>query len=505
MTLAPAAARRANGNRGGNRARVQAAASYGKTDLPAPEPTEGDPRREMFRWFEEAFVGVRSDLQTLIASMTHQQAMLAELIDSRQAELRLVLAAETLPDIVADAVASAVDAHTEAMTESFSTALGAFREEMDKAQAGTNATVDNLRETFDTFLNALAVHDEGAEKREAARLRTLKGSITRQMAPLAEAVAMLTAQAESGRPARRQPAAARPQPQPEPEDDDDEPVVKRPAAAGARPARPGRVVTGSQVAQPRAPRVVTGPQVKSGQAKPAAAASLSVAPGGHRPRRREIDVVAGSGQAGVDSGPDGCGQADPQDGGRPVAPASHDPQLPRQALTSLSRGRRRFRQDNLPSRSSLGVTPVQSTTVDGLPVQLPASSTTGTASPKAAATSAAVVSDSSPWRLALVVASGPTARHRARGTAWAGHRNPIVSSSSPRSAPSFGRAGSTTVSGPGQKRSIRVRAHSGTAVVRARACSSPATSTGRLTSRGRRLASKMRSVAVGTNGSAARP
>ena len=277
MTLAPAAARRANGNRGGNRARVQAAASYGKTDLPAPDPPEGDPRREMFRWFEEAFVGVRSDLQTLIASMTHQQAMLAELIDSRQAELRLVLAAETLPDIVADAVASAVDAHTEAMTESFSTALGMFREEMDKAQAGTNATVDNLRDTFDTFLNALAVHDEGAEKREAARLRTLKGSITRQMAPLAEAVAMLTAQAESSRPARRQPAA-RPglSRRPEPEDeDDDEPVVKRPAAAAARP---GRVVTGSQVAQPRAPRVVTGPQVKSGQAKPAAAASPTRSP-----------------------------------------------------------------------------------------------------------------------------------------------------------------------------------------------------------------------------------
>ena len=246
MTLAPAAARRANGNRGGNRARVQAAASYGKADLPAPEPTEGDPRREMFRWFEEAFVGVRSDLQTLIASMTHQQAMLAELIDSRQAELRLVLAAETLPDIVADAVASAVDAHTEAMTESFSTALGMFREEMDKAQAGTTATVDNLRETFDTFLNALAVHDEGAEKREAARLRTLKGSITRQMAPLAEAVALLTAQAEGSRPARRQPAAARPQPPPPRarSDDDDEPVRTSGACGQARPRPPRPVPAG---------------------------------------------------------------------------------------------------------------------------------------------------------------------------------------------------------------------------------------------------------------------
>ena len=243
MTLAPAAARRANGNRGGNRARVQAAASYGKTDLPAPDPPEGDPRREMFRWFEEAFVGVRSDLQTLIASMTHQQAMLAELIDSRQAELRLVLAAETLPDIVAEAVASAVDAHTEAMTESFATALGMFREEMDKAQAGTTATVDNLRETFDTFLNALAVHDEGAEKREAARLRTLKGSITRQMAPLAEAVAILPPRPRAPGRAVASRRAVKPQVAPEPEV---EVMSSDPVAKWLRPPRrPGRVVTDS--------------------------------------------------------------------------------------------------------------------------------------------------------------------------------------------------------------------------------------------------------------------
>ena len=282
VTLAPAAARRANGNRGGNRARVQAAASYGKTDLPAPEPTEPDPRREMFRWFEEAFVGVRSDLQTLIASMTHQQAMLAELIDSRQAELRLVLAAETLPDIVAEAVASAVDAHTEVMTESFATALGEFREEMDKAQAGTAATVDNLRETFDTFLNALAVHDDGAEKREAARLRTLKGSITKQLAPLADAVALLTAQAEGSRPPRRQPAAAaaKPQVEPEPEVEVEVEADPEPAAPAAR--RP-RVVTGSSVAQPRSPRVVTGPQVRTPQTKSAQTKAAQPRPGQARP------------------------------------------------------------------------------------------------------------------------------------------------------------------------------------------------------------------------------
>ncbi len=295
--LAAAAPRRANGNRGGIRARVQSAASYGKTDLPAPEPGEADPRREMFRWFEEAFVGVRSDLQTLIASMTHQQAMLAELIDNRQAELRLVLAAETLPDIVADAVATAMSAHTDAMTESFSDALGTFREEMDKTQAGTAATVDSLRDTFDTFLNALAVHDEGAEKREAARLRTVKGSITRQLAPLAEAVALLNAQAEGSRPSRRQAApAAKPPAAAVVADDGDGGEPAEPEAPHAAPvrqpaSRAPRVVTGSRVPQPRSPRVVTGPQVKSAQVKQGAA---KPAPAGSAPQRGPR-VVTGPG------------------------------------------------------------------------------------------------------------------------------------------------------------------------------------------------------------------
>ena len=340
--LAAAAPRRANGNRGGIRARVQSAASYGKTDLPAPEPGEADPRREMFRWFEEAFVGVRSDLQTLIASMTHQQAMLAELIDNRQAELRLVLAAETLPDIVADAVATAMSAHTDAMTESFSDALGTFREEMDKTQAGTAATVDSLRDTFDTFLNALAVHDEGAEKREAARLRTVKGSITRQLAPLAEAVALLNAQAEgfppvpppggSGRQAscrrggRRRRRRRR---------------ARRAGGATCRAGASARVPSpsGRHRLQGASTPLASGGHRSPGQIGPGQAGRGQTGPRGlgtaagatrcHRPRRegapRDGDDTAGR--------PD---QADPQDGRRPVAPAPHDPQLPQQALTRYS-------------------------------------------------------------------------------------------------------------------------------------------------------------------------
>src|SRR5207247_6940998 len=65
-----------------------------------------------------------------------------------------------------------------------------------------------------------------------------------------------------------------------------------------------------------------------------------------------------------------------------------------------------------PSRSSLGSTPVQSTTVDGLPAHGPPSRTTATASPNTSATIAAVSGVGSPCRLALVVASGPTMAQR---------------------------------------------------------------------------------------------
>ena len=103
-----------------------------------------------------------------------------------------------------------------------------------------------------------------------------------------------------------------------------------------------------------------------------------------------------------------------------------------------------------PSRRSLTSGPVQSTTVDGLPAQTPASSTTGTSPPKLSASAWAVVSGGWPWWLALVVAYGPAAVHSASGTGWSGLRTPTVSSSSPRSAPRPAFRGMTIVRAPGQ-------------------------------------------------------
>ena len=151
-----------------------------------------DPRREVFRWFEEAFEGVRLELQTLIGSMTHQQAMLAELLDSRQAELRLALVAESLPDVVADAVRAAMDAHNDAMAASYDRSHDRFRDDVEQVRAATAATVESLHESFQKLASVIAVHDEEAEQREAMRLGTLKGSVTRQITPIADTLARMS-------------------------------------------------------------------------------------------------------------------------------------------------------------------------------------------------------------------------------------------------------------------------------------------------------------------------
>ena len=165
------------------------------TARPGPVRRRGaaaDPRREVFKWFEEAFEGVRLELQTLIASMTHQQAMLAELLDSRQAELRLALVAESLPDVVADAVRAAMDDHNDTMAEAYDQSHDRFRDDVEAVRATTEAKVDSLHESFQKMASVIAVHDEEAEQRESMRLGTLKGSVTRQITPIAETLARMS-------------------------------------------------------------------------------------------------------------------------------------------------------------------------------------------------------------------------------------------------------------------------------------------------------------------------
>ena len=305
------------------------------------EQSAGDPRQEVFRWFEEAFEGVRGELQTLIGSMTHQQAMLAELLDSRQAELRLALVAESLPDIVADAIRSAMDEHTAVMAQSFDRSHDRFLDDVDQIRVATAETVESLNESFRKLAGTIAVHDEEAEQREAVRLGVIKGSVTRQVTPLAEALADLGAKidalrakaAGSGRstaaswaqPPGAAPAPATPKGL----------VASRTAARGAHPAvgkrlssaRMSRVeevdddppvvpkrVSTARVAVPRVavprvavPRVATGGG-SNGAASPAAAKRVStarVASAASPPTARRVSTartsaaVPAGGQAGV--------------------------------------------------------------------------------------------------------------------------------------------------------------------------------------------------------------
>src|SRR5216684_8503336 len=103
-----------------------------------------------------------------------------------------------------------------------------------------------------------------------------------------------------------------------------------------------------------------------------------------------------------------------------------------------------------PWRRMRGVAPVRSRMVEGWPIrQGPPSSTRSSSSPNPAMTWSASTGGGCPAGLALLLAMGsPSAVSSASATSWSGARTAMVE-------PSVGmRAGSTRVSGPGQKRSI---------------------------------------------------
>jgi hypothetical protein len=58
----------------------------------------------------------QSMLGDLLGGLTRQQAMMAELLDARHAELRLAMVAESLPDSVAESVSKAFAANQEELT-----------------------------------------------------------------------------------------------------------------------------------------------------------------------------------------------------------------------------------------------------------------------------------------------------------------------------------------------------------------------------------------------------
>jgi hypothetical protein len=194
---------------------------------PAPGATPaGSPARtEVLRWFEDAFDQLRNELHAVVSGVTRQQAMLAELLDSREAELRVVMLAESLPELAGEAAAKALNDQQDSLADEVAATLDEFRASLRAADLSTTAVMDGMRELLrrvevtaeanaedarlegdarleslkrsvgrqlkpvTAAVSELSAYMEAAEEREAARTKALKASITRQLQPMAAAVA----------------------------------------------------------------------------------------------------------------------------------------------------------------------------------------------------------------------------------------------------------------------------------------------------------------------------
>lgn len=158
------------------------------SDTSIRSPSTDAPRTDVLEWFGEAFESLRQELHNLAVGMTQQEAMVAELLDTRQGELRLVLVAEALPDLVADAVRQAMADHLASVSDSFDSAVGILRQELKRNKKATDASVEVLRGSVNEALaqvsQSIDAHTAELRESEAARARAVKAAVTRQVAPL---------------------------------------------------------------------------------------------------------------------------------------------------------------------------------------------------------------------------------------------------------------------------------------------------------------------------------
>lgn len=183
---APAAT--SNGTGTGN-----ANGSGGYADPPPPPPggepaQSGGSRTEILQWFEDAFDELRNELHALASTVTRQQAMLAELLDSREAELRVVMVAESLPELVGEAAAKALADQSDGLAEVVADSLDDLRASMAAADVSSVAVMDGMRELLRRVELTAEVNAEEARHEGAARLEALKGSVGRQLKPVTAAI-----------------------------------------------------------------------------------------------------------------------------------------------------------------------------------------------------------------------------------------------------------------------------------------------------------------------------
>src|SRR5215212_4650244 len=179
-----AAAPTSNGNGNGN----------GNYAGPPPSPPHTEPaqsggsRTEILQWFEDAFDELRNELHALASTVTRQQAMLAELLDSREAELRVVMVAESLPELVGEAAAKALSDQSDGLADVVADSLDDFRASMAAADLSSVAVMDGMRELLRRVEVTAEINTEEARYEGAARLEALKGAFGRQLKPVTAAI-----------------------------------------------------------------------------------------------------------------------------------------------------------------------------------------------------------------------------------------------------------------------------------------------------------------------------
>jgi len=196
--VAPAASTNGNGTGNGN-PRPHGSANANDKDSggyagPPPPPPGGEPahsggsRTEILQWFEDAFDELRNELHALASTVTRQQAMLAELLDSREAELRVVMVAESLPELAGEAAAKALTDQSDGLADVVGDTLDDFRASVAAADASNVAVMDGMRELLRRVELTAEINAEEARYEGAARLEALKNSVGRQLKPMTAAI-----------------------------------------------------------------------------------------------------------------------------------------------------------------------------------------------------------------------------------------------------------------------------------------------------------------------------
>jgi hypothetical protein len=123
--------------------------------------------------------------------------MLAELLDSREAELRVVMVAESLPEMAGEAAAKALADQSDGLAEIVGASLDDFRASMQAADMSSVAVMDGMRELLRRVEITAEVNTEEARLEGSARLESLRASVGRQLRPLSAAVAEVAAYIEA--------------------------------------------------------------------------------------------------------------------------------------------------------------------------------------------------------------------------------------------------------------------------------------------------------------------